>query len=511
VGHRGVLGGGIGAWNAWHHWDEDKNDDDALIGQAGGGGIRAPKRAGQPQQGGEADPRAAQAAAAATSVLGLPYKWGGTNPKKGLDCSGLTQYAYQQAGVTLPRTTYEQIKVGHAVSGAYQAGDLLFPNSGHVMMAISPTEAMEEPHTGAVARRVPIPKNLLAARRVFGAAGGDAAGTPQAAGAPAGAGTAATGSQQSKTGSTPGAGAGMLNASGMLGALSTLIGDKYGNANELATLTAMFSDTSLTANTLTTMLGAATATTGAGTNTNSSNGNAAGNTPAATPQTNAKTNASNSTKASGTVDGWIRDAMKRTNTDPKFFDVIKKRVMIESGGNPTIVNTTDSNAKAGHPSRGAMQLIPSNFATYRDPSLPDDINDPVANITAGINYVNARYKNKGTWNEIARRNSKGIGYASGSWQIPRDQYALIHQGEMVIPRIQAEALRKAQQGDGQGPWPKATAKTGAAGGVTLNFNPGAIVIQGGGAMDSTGAVTFGKRIVDAIAADQRLQKLGAGL
>lgn len=40
--------------------------------------------------------------AAAYSQLGVPYVWGGTTPGVGLDCSGLTQYCYRQAGIAIP-------------------------------------------------------------------------------------------------------------------------------------------------------------------------------------------------------------------------------------------------------------------------------------------------------------------------------------------------------------------------------------------------------------------------
>ena len=52
--------------------------------------------------------RAAIAVRAALSRLGLPYVWGGTDPNKGMDCSGLTQWAYGQAGIEIPRTAHTQ-------------------------------------------------------------------------------------------------------------------------------------------------------------------------------------------------------------------------------------------------------------------------------------------------------------------------------------------------------------------------------------------------------------------
>ena len=59
--------------------------------------------------------------------MGKPYVWGATGPDK-FDCSGLVQYVYQYAaGINLPRTTYDQVKVGQTVPlDKLQAGDLVF-------------------------------------------------------------------------------------------------------------------------------------------------------------------------------------------------------------------------------------------------------------------------------------------------------------------------------------------------------------------------------------------------
>jgi cell wall-associated NlpC family hydrolase len=67
--------------------------------------------------------------------LGVPYEWGGTTPGVGLDCSGLTQWAYREAGLNLPRLAQEQ-DVGTAVDvGSLRPGDLAVWD-GHVAMVV---------------------------------------------------------------------------------------------------------------------------------------------------------------------------------------------------------------------------------------------------------------------------------------------------------------------------------------------------------------------------------------
>lgn len=98
------------------------------------------------------DPRADRAVRAALSRLGLPYVWGATGPDR-FDCSGLVKWAYAQAGVPLRRTTYEQILDGLAVPRSQiRPGDLVFPHTGHVQMAIGHNLVVEAPYAGATVR-----------------------------------------------------------------------------------------------------------------------------------------------------------------------------------------------------------------------------------------------------------------------------------------------------------------------------------------------------------------------
>ena len=63
----------------------------------------------------------------AKKMLGVKYRYGGTSPSRGFDCSGLVQYSHKAAGINLPRTTSQQFRASKRISRKYlKAGDLVF-------------------------------------------------------------------------------------------------------------------------------------------------------------------------------------------------------------------------------------------------------------------------------------------------------------------------------------------------------------------------------------------------
>jgi cell wall-associated NlpC family hydrolase len=99
--------------------------------------------------------RAAIAVRAALTQLGVPYQWGGNTPGQGLDCSGLTHWAYGQAGIGIPRLADQQTMGQKIAESDLQPGDLVVW-SGHVAMYVGDGKMIEEPHTGDVCHIVPL-------------------------------------------------------------------------------------------------------------------------------------------------------------------------------------------------------------------------------------------------------------------------------------------------------------------------------------------------------------------
>lgn len=80
--------------------------------------------------GGLSEQRSA-AISAAMGQVGTPYRYGGNEPGRGLDCSGLTYYAHRAAGVQIPRSSLDQLSRARPVNPQTpRAGDLVFFQTG---------------------------------------------------------------------------------------------------------------------------------------------------------------------------------------------------------------------------------------------------------------------------------------------------------------------------------------------------------------------------------------------
>ncbi len=116
-------------------------------------------------------PGAGGAIAAAQSVLGTPYRWAGSSPSTGFDCSGLTMWAWGRAGKSLPHSSGAQYAATQRISlDQLQPGDLVFFNNpiSHVGLYIGGGMMIHSPHTGDVVKVSPISRmgSLVRAGRV---------------------------------------------------------------------------------------------------------------------------------------------------------------------------------------------------------------------------------------------------------------------------------------------------------------------------------------------------------
>jgi cell wall-associated NlpC family hydrolase len=141
----------------------------ALIALLTGAGVMLTPLTAQASTGGGAPPVAAPVAPvvapnAVTQIAvdtalaqqGKPYVWAGAGPDV-YDCSGLTQFAYQAAGITLPHSSQMQSTLGVPVARAdLQPGDLVFfyDPVGHVGMYIGDGLMVHAPTSGSVVQIV---------------------------------------------------------------------------------------------------------------------------------------------------------------------------------------------------------------------------------------------------------------------------------------------------------------------------------------------------------------------
>jgi peptidoglycan DL-endopeptidase CwlO len=117
--------------------------------------------------------RGAAIVAAGERYLGVPYVWGGTDPSKGLDCSGFVQRVFRDIGVQLPRVSVDQGRQGQPVASLAEArpGDLVFwrgdgsrPN--HIGIYAGDGQMLVAPRTGDVVKYQKITRTPDSIRRI---------------------------------------------------------------------------------------------------------------------------------------------------------------------------------------------------------------------------------------------------------------------------------------------------------------------------------------------------------
>lgn len=391
----------------------------------------------------------AQVVADAEKYVGMPYHWGGNNPKSSFDCSGLMQYAYKQVGVNLPRTSSQQSKVGKPVDKTkLSLGDLLFYHYGgagidHVAMYAGGGKQVAAPTTGEKVQVQGVDwSHFVEARRVLGSAGTmtDGSGNPNAA----------------SMGDSGGSGWNQATGSGGL----------YGSTDELDAVMAGLS----------------------GGGTGSPSGGSSGGSNAPASGTGGSSSASVSSLPTSAAANRLlgqKMAAARGWTGSEWTD-LNNLVMRESGWKNTAQNPTST-------AFGIFQFLNSTWGGHAKTS------DAKSQIQYGLEYIAERYKDPaGAW----KHEQQSHWYDKGAWQIGSDENARVHKDEMIIPANQANTIRNALMTSNT-PVGRGTGSGPIEINVTVSPTPGMNI-------SNSAAVSFGRQIANEIASDTRIKKLAVG-
>jgi hypothetical protein len=178
----------------------------------------------------------------------------------------------------------------------------------------------------------------------------------------------------------------------------------------------------------------------------------------------------------------------------KQWDSLYQLVMHESGFRNTAQNPTST-------AFGMFQFLNGTWSGVGGKKT----SDPRLQTKYGLDYIAQRYHDPvGAWNFWKRNHW----YDKGAWNIPQDEQATVHKGEMVIPKPAADQIRAVlMNGNPYG----AMGITGKGSGeVKIEFQSGAIQVVLGAGATTAQANAAGKQIVDAIAADDRIKALMEG-
>lgn len=393
---------------------------------------------------------AAQIIQFAETQLGVPYVWGGESPGQGMDCSGLIQWAYSKAGVQIPRVAEDQQKTGTAIPvNQAQPGDLLFNGNPahHVVMAIGGGKIIEAPHTGLNVRiRAYNPSEFDSATRIVGNLGNLNSllnGNEKG-------GKNTLSSSQSRSGGNTGAYGGTSEAEALASALAGSIASMPINA------------------------GSRSAAGTAGTSPLGQDPKGGGGNDKASLQAYAK----QLLAKFGWGDQW------------NSFNAL---VMSESGWD----------VKATNPTSGAYGIPQSLPGSKMSSAGSDWQTSGETQLRWMMDYIKDRYKSPDNAWSFHQKNNW---YDVGAWNIDKDQRAVVHQGEMIIPAKQAETIRQALLNNSFNPNNNKAYSPGSG------FQIGQIVVQMPPGYNGTqqDAQLTGKMIVDTIFNDSRIRNLQIG-
>lgn len=401
-----------------------------------------------PQGAGQAN--AAQIIQYAQTQLGVPYVWGGESPGQGMDCSGLIQWAYSKAGVQIPRVAEDQQKTGTAIPvNQAQPGDLLFNGNPahHVVMAIGGGKVIEAPRTGLNVRiRGYSPSEFDSATRIVGNLGNLNSllnGNEKG-------GKNTLSSSQSRSGGNVGAYGGTSEAEAIASALAGSVASMPLNAGSK---------------------GAA---------------NTAGTSPLGQDPVGGGGNDKSSLQA------YAKQLLSKFGWGDQW-NSFNALVMSESGWD----------VKATNPSSGAYGIPQSLPGSKMSSAGSDWQTSGETQLRWMMDYIKERYKSPDSAWSFHQKNNW---YDAGAWNIDKDQRAVVHQGEMIIPAKQAETIRQVLLNNSFNPNNNKAYSPGSG------FQIGQIVVQMPQGYTGTQqeAQSTGKMIVDTIFNDSRIRNLQIG-
>lgn len=152
--------------------------------------------------------------------------------------------------------------------------------------------------------------------------------------------------------------------------------------------------------------------------------------------------------------GTVLKALDILGLSDRYANATLRRMMQESGGNSRAINNRDSNAAAGTPSKGLMQVIDPTFRAYAHPKYNRDVYDPLSNILASMRYAISRYGN--LFNAYGRKGGYAVGTdsATAGWHMVGEngpELMRFRGGEQVYNREQTMRLADmASRGGGGG-------------------------------------------------------------